>query len=224
MDYSPNHVVTPIPKSAKNLQQLPSACAASGLTAIATTYDNQNGLPRLPIPELEDTIARFQARLEALHTTPDERDVTQRICNEFLARDGPVLQQALRDYEADGVAQRRIGSYIEEFWNESYLSPDTSVVLNLNPFFLLETHPDPKIANDQLKRAASLCFAALKMASTMRHQKLTPDIFRGKPLCMDQFKALFGSSRQPKVDGDDDVVSFFSSSWQPAAHALPIVC
>jgi Choline/Carnitine o-acyltransferase len=61
----------------------------------------------------------------------------------------------------------------------------------------------------------------------MQHQKLTPDIFRGKPLCMDQFKALFGSSRQPKIDGDDDVVSFFSSSWQRAAHVprrFPFVC
>lgn len=29
-------------------------------------------------------------------------------------------------------------SYVEEFWNESYLQPDASVVLNLNPYFVLE--------------------------------------------------------------------------------------
>lgn len=192
MNQSPN---TP-PKSAKNLLHLPSACA--GLA----TYDNQACLPRLPIPELSDTISRFQARLEALQT-PREREVTKQVCEDFLAGDGLKLQEALRKYEEEGFSKRQIGSYIEEFWNESYLSPDTSVVLNLNPFFLLETHPDPKIANDQLKQAASLCFAALKMASTVRHQKLTPDVFRGKPLCMDQFKALFGSSRQPRNCGDD---------------------
>lgn len=192
MKQSPN---TP-PKSAKNLLQLPSACAAG------TTYDNQDCLPRLPIPDLADTIERFEARLEAIQT-PQEREETSRVCKEFLESDGPILQEALRNYEEEGIAKRLIGSYIEEFWNESYLSPDASVVLNLNPYFILETHPDPKIANDQLKQAASLCFASLKMASTVRHQRLTPDVFRGKPLCMDQFKALFGSSRQPQNCGDD---------------------
>lgn len=96
-------------------------------------------------------------------------------------------------------------SYVEEFWNESYLKPDTSVVLNLNPYFVLEEGPDPKIAKNQLKRAASLCFASVKMASSLRNQTLAPDIFKGKPLCMDQFKALFGSSRQPSLNESDDV-------------------
>ena len=31
-----------------------------------------------------------------------------------------------------------MGSYVEEFWSEAYLAPDQSVVLNLNPFFVLE--------------------------------------------------------------------------------------
>jgi Choline/Carnitine o-acyltransferase len=79
------------------------------------------------------------------------------------------------------------------------------VVLNLNPYFVLEEGPDPKIAKDQLHRAASLCFASVKMASSLRNQTLKPDIFKGKPLCMDQFKALFGSSRQPTLNDSDDV-------------------
>ena len=29
-------------------------------------------------------------------------------------------------------------SYIEEFWDDSYLLGNDSVVLNLNPFFILE--------------------------------------------------------------------------------------
>lgn len=125
--------------------------------------------------------------------------------DKFINGDGPKLQTALKEYEKAGLASGAIGSYVEAFWNESYLSPDASVVLNLNPFFLLEEHPDPKIVGDQLKSAASLCFAALKMASVVRHQKLSPEIFKGQPLCMDQFKALFGSSRQPANDGCDDV-------------------
>ena len=31
----------------------------------------------------------------------------------------------------------------------------------------------------------------------LKHETLKPDVIKGTPLCMDQFKVLFGSSRQP---------------------------
>lgn len=66
------------------------------------------------------------------------------------------------------------------------------------------TQPDPKTANDQLRRAASLCFASVKLASMLKHETLKPDVLKGTPLCMDQFKVLFGSSRQPGSHDCDD--------------------
>jgi len=215
------------PRSAKNLQALKSSVSNSNS---AITYASQDSLPRLPIPELESTLYKFKARLEALQDE-EERTETARVVEEFLENEGPVLQEALQEYDREGCAEQ-IGSYVEEFWNDSYLSPDASVVLNLNPYFVLEgtyvermvdelfvfrcfrrsqqvlclaEGPDPKIAKDQLRRAASLCFAALKMASALKHETLAPDVHKGFPLCMDQFKALFGSSRQPTLHGSDDV-------------------
>jgi carnitine O-acetyltransferase len=85
------------------------------------------------------------------------------------------------------------------------LAPDTSVVLNLNPFFVLENSPDPKIAKDQIRRAASLCFASVKMASQLNNEMLKPDTFRGKSLCMDQFKALFSTARVPHLNSKDTI-------------------
>lgn len=161
------------------------------------TYAAQTRLPRLPIPALEDTLKKFPLVLEALQDDVKQRNETQRVVQEFLHNEGPILQQALIDYERAGVESGDIGSYVEEFWNESYLSPDTSVVLNLNPFFVLEDGPDPMRAVDQLARAASLVMASLKIASALRHETMAPDVFKGRPLCMDQYKALFGASRQP---------------------------
>lgn len=198
-----------IPLSARNLQRLKT----KGLT-----YASQDKLPRLPIPDLQVTLEKFKDRLEALH---DERQhaETARVVQEFLLGDGPVLQKALQEYEAEGLEAGKIGSYVEEFWDESYLSPDASVVLNLNPFFVLEGGPDPKTAKDQLRRAASLCFASLKMASVLKHETLTPDVFRGVPLCMDQFKALFGSSRQPTLNNSDEVHVFNDSTHGKSSDA-----
>lgn len=177
------------------------------------TYANQNDLPRLPIPALNETMAKLPSRLVAL-LDENEMEEANKVINDFLVNKGPELQQKLIEYEQEGFESEKIGSYIEEFWNESYLRPDISTVLNLNPFFILEDGPDPKIAKDQLRRAASLCFASIKFASALRNETLAPDYFRDQPLCMDQFKVLFGSSRQPvcRLDTNQDDVYLYSDS------------
>lgn len=144
-------------------------------------------------------MAKFLKHLEALEVDedPEERRATERIVREFLfdARlgsgngseekvTGPILQELLLDYDKVGRETGAIGSYVEEFWSDAYLAPDSSVVLNLNPYFLLEESPDPKLAGNQIRRAASLCFASAKMASQLRNETLKPDTFRGKALCM----------------------------------------
>ena len=132
-----------------------------------------------------------------------------------MEKDGPELQEALKEYTEKGRQNNTVGSFIEEFWNEAYLAtPNDTVVTNLNPYFVLEASPDPKL-QDQSRRAASLTFAAVKFASMLRREQLSPDTLRnGKPLCMDQFKVLFGASRQPKIssDGCDEVDVYNDSS------------
>ena len=101
------------------------------------TYGHQSELPRLPIPTLQETMTKFPTVLQALQNEVQQAE-TQRVVQEFWQGPGPALQQALEDYQAEGFAAGEFGSYVEEFWNEAYLAPDSSVVLNLNPFFVLE--------------------------------------------------------------------------------------
>lgn len=101
------------------------------------TYAHQEELPRLPIPTLEETLTKLPKLLEALQTA-QEQEETKRVVQEFQDGVGPTLQKALVEYDKKGYESGEFGSYIEEFWNEAYLSPDSSVVLNLNPFFVLE--------------------------------------------------------------------------------------
>jgi hypothetical protein len=203
------------PQSARSLYSLQS----SGSSVGSVTYGSQGLLPRLPVPTLEATLEKFPKVLEALQDE-QEREETKRAVEEFLTGPGPALQQALIDYEADAVATGTVGSYVEDFWNECYLAPDSSVVLNLNPFFVLEQGPDPKTAKDQLHRAASLCFASLKIASSLKAETMPPDTFKGRPLCMDQYKVLFGASRQPVMHKSDDVHVYADSSHGKLAGCL----
>lgn len=83
---------------------------------------------------------------------------------------------------------------------DSYLNFDNPVVLNLNPFFLLEDDPTPA-RNNQVTRAASLVISALSFARAVRKEELPPDTLRGQPLCMYQYSRLFGTARIPTENG-----------------------
>ena len=77
---------------------------------------------------------------------------------------------------------------------------DNPVVLNLNPFFLLEDDPTPA-RNNQVTRAASLVVSALSFVRAVRKEELPPDTVKGNPLCMYQYTRLFGTARIPTESG-----------------------
>lgn len=192
-----------------------------------STYEKQPCLPRLPIPFLHGTLEKFLSTVEPL-LSKSSMQQTREIVDEFLTNDGPKLQTWLEDYDKEGQINDTHGSYIEEMWSNAYLAPDTSVVLNLNPFFLLEEDPDARIGKNQILRAASLTFHSLRLAASLRNETLVPDSFKGTILCMDQFRSLFGSCRVPmevkdmvEVDLESDHVLvlyrnqfyYFSALW-----------
>jgi carnitine O-acetyltransferase len=157
------------------------------------TYAAQDNLPKLPIPELNSTLKRF---LDALAPLQSERehDETRAAAREFEFGEGKQLQEKLKKY-ATGKS-----SYIEQFWYDSYLNYDNPVVLNLNPFFLLEDDPTPA-RNNQVTRAASLVISALCFVRAVRKEELPPDTIRGSPLCMYQYSRMFGTARVPTENG-----------------------
>ncbi|KAH0584635.1 hypothetical protein H2248_010167 [Termitomyces sp. 'cryptogamus'] len=158
-----------------------------------STFAQQHKLPKLPIPELEDTCQRYLRALEGLQ---DEQEhlKTKEVVRDFLENDGPKIQGKLRTW----AAQKN--SYIEDFWYESYLSHTDPVVLALNPFFVLENDPTPD-RGSQLPRAATLIVSSLGFVHDLRAGLLQADTVRGTPLDMDQYKRLFGTSRIPTDRG-----------------------
>ncbi|TAQ83798.1 hypothetical protein B7494_g7880 [Chlorociboria aeruginascens] len=157
------------------------------------TFAAQDKLPKLPIPELESSMTKYLAALKPLQTVREHAE-TQQAVEEFLKSEGPDLQERLKKY-ANGKT-----SYIEQFWYDSYLNFDNPVVLNLNPFFLLEDDPTPA-RNNQVTRAASLVVSALSFVRAVRREELPPDTIKGTPLCMYQYSRLFGTARVPTENG-----------------------
>lgn len=104
------------------------------------TYNNQPSLPRLPLPSLDETLDKFLNVVEPI----TDVEAAKLDVENFRNNDGPKLQALLEEYAKDKL------SYVEEFWSDAYLVPDDRVVLNLNPFFVLEDHPDAKVASCQV--------------------------------------------------------------------------
>ncbi|GAA5851677.1 hypothetical protein JCM5353_007307 [Sporobolomyces roseus] len=161
--------------------------------ATGKTFAGQDELPKLPVPPLEETMKKYVKALEGLQT-PSEHSHTKHVVEAFLKKEGPELHQKLKEYAATKA------SYIEEWWTESYLSYAESVVLSLNPFFILEDDPTPA-RGSQLMRATSLILASLSFVHDLREGVLEPDNFRGTPLDMSQYTKLFATARIPTKNG-----------------------
>ncbi|PSK45211.1 hypothetical protein B9Z65_2351 [Elsinoe australis] len=165
----------------------------NGASKPGITFAAQDKLPRLPIPDLEASLKKYLVALQPLQS-PREHSDTESAVHDFLRSEGPELQDKLKKYAAGKT------SYIEQFWYDSYLNFDNPVVLNLNPFFLLEDDPTPERSN-QVTRAASLVVSALSFIRAVRKEELPPDTLRGQPLDMYQYSRMFGTARIPTENG-----------------------
>ncbi|KAM9904840.1 hypothetical protein OXX79_002509 [Metschnikowia pulcherrima] len=164
-----------------------------------STFQLQGQLKKLPIPQLEQTCKRYLDVLKPLQTEKEHEQTIEAVQKFLKSGVGKHLDTELRSY-----AETR-NSYIEQFWYDSYLNYDSPVVLNLNPFFLLEDDPfnnEATCVNPQVKRAVSLTVSSLKFIQALKNETLPVDTQRnGEPLCMYQYSKLFGASRIPTEDG-----------------------
>lgn len=159
-----------------------------------TTFQYQNQLEKLPIPPLQDTLQRYLKVIKPLESE-EEYQETVKSCNSFAKSIGPKLQNLLIEYS------KTKDSYIEQFWFDSYLNYDSPVVLNLNPFIMIEDDPIPGECN-WINRGCQLTNSTLRFIKALRNKTLPVDKIKGdKPLDMDQYLKLFGSCRIPTNNG-----------------------
>mmetsp|Transcript_20324 Transcript_20324/g.26371 ORF Transcript_20324/g.26371 Transcript_20324/m.26371 type:complete len:663 (+) Transcript_20324:76-2064(+) len=165
------------------------------------TFMYQDSIEKLPIPDLKTTLTKYEEAVSVL-LSPEELKKTKAEIERFAAEEGAQLYEELKDYD------KTANSYIEEFWNASYTNFQGPLVLNVNPIFVLEDDPTPS-RNNQIARASSLILSSLKFIRALRHEKLSPDMWKKTPLCMSQFRYLFGSARVPSTtsEGCDEIIN-----------------
>ncbi|WP_189129350.1 choline/carnitine O-acyltransferase [Wenjunlia tyrosinilytica] len=181
-----------------------------------TTFSQEEGLPRVPLPTLEASCERFLAWCAPL-LTAEELAATEAEVAAFLRPDGPgrVLHAALEEYDAtEGVA-----SWLDTFWPYRYLGRRDRIALNANFFFLFQ---DNGLSQSQLERAAGLIAGAVNYKRQLDQELIPPVVQRGQPQSMEQNKYLFSTTRIPGAV-QDSVRSPYSEECpgpSPARHIV----
>lgn len=178
------------------------------------TFGNEDRLPRVPLPTLEQSCERFLEWCGPL-LTAGELAATESAVALFLRPDGPArkLHAGLEQYDAgDGVH-----SWLDTFWPYRYLGRRDRIALNANFFFLFEDSEQ-----GQVDRAAALIAAAVNYKLMIDEQRLAPAVQRGRPLSMEQNKYLFSTTRIPGPL-QDSVRTPYSDDWPGPSQERHVV-
>lgn len=168
------------------------------------TFGNDDRLPRVPLPTLENSAARFLEWCAPL-LTEEQLATTTAAAEELLSPDSPA--RALHADLERFAARDDVASWLDEFWPRRYLGRRDRIALNANFFFLFGD-----TASDQPTRAAELTIAALGHKAQLDDESFPPLLARGAPQSMEQSKHLFSTTRIPGAP-QDTVRTPYSPGW-----------
>ncbi|KAI0176070.1 acyltransferase ChoActase/COT/CPT [Hypoxylon sp. FL1284] len=157
----------------------------------------QDSLPRLPVPTLEETAARYVKSLHPLLSSA-EYAASKKAVDDFIKPGGigHKLQEKL-------IAKRedpKIKNWLYDWWNETaYLGYRDPVVPYVSYFY---SHRDDRRRRNPAKRAAALTTAALEFKRQVDVGELEPEYMKKLPICMDSYQWMFHASRIPAKPSD----------------------
>lgn len=93
-------------------------------------------LPRLPIPNLKETLDFYIELVEPL-VPPEQFNRTAQLALQFLEKDGPELDRDLHQLREEAST-----SWLEGLWDTGYLEYRGENPVNVNPCFAFSDTPD----------------------------------------------------------------------------------
>jgi carnitine O-acetyltransferase len=160
----------------------------------------EDSLPRLPVPTLEETAARYIKSVHPL-LSPPEFESTKKAVAEFIKPGGAgsKLQEKLIARSEDPKHK----NWIYEWWTDAaYLSYRDRVVPYVSYFF---SYRDDKRRRNPIKRAAAITTAALEFKKMVDQRTLEPEYMKMLPTSMESYQWMFNCSRVPGKPSDHSV-------------------
>lgn len=150
----------------------------------------QESLPKLPVPTLEETAARYVKSLNPI-LSPVELAASKKAVEEFIKPGG--VGRKLQDKLLARREDPNVKNWMYEWWNDAaYLAYRDPVVPYVSYFY---SHRDDRRRRDPAKRAAAISTAALEFKKQVDSGTLEPEYMKKLPICMDSYKWMFNASR-----------------------------
>jgi len=165
-------------------------------------YLEISSLPRLPIPELKDTLNKYLETVKCLLTN-EQYEKTTKVVDKFMNGKGPQLHKELKE-----LASQTPTSWLEGFWDSMYLEGRWPITIHSNPCFGFR--PD-HARSSQTSRGAALTRGVVAFHIKIMTGKKEPDMERDVPLCMTQYGKLLCATRIPQANRDS-LVNLATSS------------
>ncbi|GAM40303.1 carnitine acetyl-CoA transferase [Talaromyces pinophilus] len=164
----------------------------------------EESLPKLPVPSLEETAAKYLKSVQPLLTSSELASTTKAV-QDFIRPDGVghKLQEKL-------IARRndpKIRNWLYDWWNDAaYLAFRDSVIYS--SYFY--SHRDDRKRRIPSKRAAAISTAVLEFKKQVDQGTLEPEYAKTQPMAMDSYQWMFNVSRVPARPSDYPVKYSFT--------------
>ncbi|KAG5684908.1 hypothetical protein PVAND_014118 [Polypedilum vanderplanki] len=157
-------------------------------------YSFQGSLPRLSVPDVNDTIKRYLASVRPIY----DDETYDKVCKDAEFFENGIAKKlqrylVLKSWWAD--------NYVSDWWEEyAYLKSREPLMYGSNYYGSDTIYPP---TNSQAARAANLAYLMLKFRDKIVHQELPPIMLQSMvPLCSSQYERLFNTARIPGIESD----------------------
>jgi len=166
-------------------------------------YSQQRTLPRLPIPEVKDTLDRFLPTALPLAKSEEEKATLVKAVQQFEGQSVELQKRLVERREGE----MKDSSWLQYWWNTlGYLQVRDPVVVNVSYFFHFSDDGSlPENASDKslgVLRAASLLYSSAKFRQLVASGDLPFEAIGRKdpktPLCSTAYKYMFNACRVPR--------------------------
>ncbi|CAG5135469.1 unnamed protein product [Candidula unifasciata] len=186
------------------------------LSETEKTFQYDNDLLTLPVPDLSNTLRKYLESVRPL-VTDAEYKKTELIVQQFAAGDGKGLHEKLQE------KAHTTRNWLEQWWeDEAYLK------IRLPRPKINMGSPCPyddiwqSLPGSQIPRQALVLYYLLKFWDYVRREKYKPlKDGKGRPQCMYQFRRVFNTCNIPGVSRDS-LIHYFKTESEGAcpSHVL----
>ncbi|KAJ1823494.1 Carnitine O-acetyltransferase mitochondrial [Coemansia sp. RSA 2671] len=159
-------------------------------------FAQQGQLPRLPVPDLRKTLAKYGESLEPLLPS-DKLAHSKRVIQEFgESAQAQELQQRLEARAMDP----NCANWLEEWWNDlSYMGYRDPVIPYVSYHYSFNDDP---LCSRPNQRAAKLITGAMAFRQAIVDGSLSPEATKAGALCSHSYKFMFNACRIPQKPSD----------------------